>query len=88
MSRHSCTVHLDSGERIDLEDGQIETSIPKKEGSRVLILLGPYTGQRAKMLQRSSTSSQAALQLTEDYTIVKLDFSEFAEYVGDIGEEE
>lgn len=88
MTPFLSTVLLDSGDRIEVSDSQIETSIPKKEGARVLILLGKHRRKRAKMLHRSSQLGQAALQLTEDYTIVKCDFSEFAEFVGDLGEEE
>ena len=88
MSSELCSLHLDSGDRVDVTQDQIETSIPRAEGGRVLILLGPHRRKRAKMLQKNSEKSQAALQLTEDYSVVKCSFDEFAEYVGPLGEEE
>ena len=43
---------------------------------------------RAKLLKRSSETSQAAVQLTEDFSVHKLSFDQIAEFVGELGEEE
>ena len=43
---------------------------------------------RAKLLKRSSESSQAAVQLTEDLSVHKLSFDQISDFVGELGEEE
>ena len=88
MSPYTCSIELDSGERIEADQHQIETGIPRKEGARVLILMGPHERKHAKMLQRNPDTGQAALRLADDFSIVKCDFSEFAEYVGPLTEDE
>lgn len=83
-----CSVSLDTGEQIEAQQRQLETVIPKKEGARLLVVSGPMRGKRAKLLKRSSESSQAAVQLTEDFSVQKVSFDEISEYVGDLGGEE
>lgn len=88
MSPTLCTVLLDSGRRVDAHQHQLETIVPRKEGSRVLVVSGKLRGQRAKLLQRNAEHSQAAIQLTEDFSVCKVSFDEIAEFVGDLGDEE
>ena len=84
-----CSIFLDSGDRtVDAEQSQLETVVPKKEGTRVLLLQGKLRGQRAKLLKRNTESCQAAVQLTEDLSVHKVGFDDFSEYLGDPGEEE
>ncbi|KAK9851551.1 hypothetical protein WJX84_004785 [Apatococcus fuscideae] len=68
---------------------QLETVIPRKEGSRVLILAGPSKGQKAWLLKRNSESGAAAVRPTMDPDcILRLPFDSISEYVGAMGEEE
>lgn len=88
MSRTECSILLDDGRSIDAQQQDLETVIPKKEGARVLVVAGQYRGQRAKLLQRNTEFSQAAIQLTEDFSICKVSFDEIAEFVGEYGVDE
>jgi hypothetical protein len=54
----------------------------------LLVLAGQHRGRRAKLLQQSVNTSQAAIQLTEDLSVVKVQFDEIAEFNGELGEEE
>jgi hypothetical protein len=40
MSPTQCSLALDSGERVDARQDQLETVVPKKEGSRLLVVSG------------------------------------------------
>ena len=67
---------------------QLETVVPKEERRRVLVVLGRFRGQRAKLLRRDPQAGTAVVQLTADYSAQELSFDEVAEYVGPLGEEE
>ncbi|CAK0782938.1 hypothetical protein CVIRNUC_006133 [Coccomyxa viridis] len=67
---------------------QLETVVPKEECRRVLVVLGGFRGQRAKLLRRDSQAGTAVVQLTADYSAQELSFDEVSEYVGPLGEEE
>ena len=84
----SCSIHLDSGSRVDADQRELETVVPRKEGARILVVAGKLCGHRAKLLQRDSERSQATIQLTEDFSVSEVSFDEVAEFVGDFGEEE
>jgi hypothetical protein len=55
---------------------------------RVLVVLGRFCGQRAKLLKRDSAAGTVVVQLTADYSAQELSFDEVSEYVGELGEEE
>lgn len=71
-----------------VRQSQLETVVPKEERRRVLIVLGRFRGQRAKMLRRDLEAGTVVVQLTADYSAQELSFDEVSEYVGELGEEE
>ncbi len=86
-----CSIHFSAtNESVDnVQQDQLETVVPRREGSRVLILAGPSRGQKATLLNRNSESGAAAVRLTMDPdTILRLAFDSISEYVGARGEEE
>ena len=86
-----CSIHFTAtNETVDnVQQDQLETVVPRKEGSRVLILTGASKGQKAWLLQRNSNSGAAAVRPTMDPdTILRLAFDSISEYVGAMGEEE
>ncbi|KAK9832361.1 hypothetical protein WJX74_007608 [Apatococcus lobatus] len=86
-----CSLHFPvTNETVDnVQQLQLETVIPRKEGSRVLILAGPSKGQKAWLLKRNSESGAAAVRPTMDPDcILRLPFDSISEYVGAMGEEE
>ena len=88
MSPTQCSVYIEGRGSVDAAQHELETVVPRREGSRILVVSGNLRGHRAKLLQRNVDSGQAAIQLTEDFSICKLSFDEIAEFVGDFGEEE
>ena len=71
-----------------VRQAQLETVVPKEERRRVLVVLGRFRGQRAKVLRRDSEAGTVVVQLTADYSAQELSFDEVSEYVGELGEEE
>ena len=67
---------------------QLETVVPKEERRRMLVVLGRFRGQRAKLLRRDSQAGTVVVQLTADYSAQELSFDEVSAYVGPLGEEE
>ena len=86
----SCDLRVDgSGETVQgVAQEQLETLVPKSEGVRVLVLAGEHRGQRARLLQRNADTGMAAVQLTRDFTVVRLPLDDISEYVGPMQEEE
>jgi ribosomal protein L24 len=62
---------------------QLETVVPKAEGSRVLIVAGAKRGSRGRVLKSNSEAQAAAVQLLSDLSVHKVMFDDMAEYVGD-----
>ena len=62
--------------------------VPKQEGRRLLVVGGPMRGQRARLLSRNMEAAAVAVQLTADFSVLKLSFDDVSEYAGDFGEEE
>lgn len=60
----------------------LETVIPKKAGGGVLIVAGKYRGQLGKLLEKRSDKGVAAVQISEDLSIVRLHLDDLAEFVG------
>lgn len=85
-----CDVRVDErGEMVQgVSELQLETLVPKGEGTRVMVLSGPLKWQKGKLLQRNANTSIAAVQLTADFSIVKLPLDDISEYVGPIEEDE
>jgi hypothetical protein len=51
-------------------------------------LAGEHRGQRARLLKRNTETAAAAVQLTEDFSVLKVSFDDIAEFVGEAGEDE
>ena len=86
----TCNLHLaETNETItDVSQAQLETVVPRSEGSRVLVVRGVSRGERARLLSRNATAGAAAVQLTGDLTVHKVGFDDISEYVGEYGDEE
>jgi G patch domain/KOW motif-containing protein len=84
-SNESCVCRTESGAILeDVSNWRCETIIPKAEYSIVMIVRGQNRGQLAEILSRDKRSSQATLQILPDKEdIVKLDYDDICEYVGD-----
>lgn len=67
---------------LDVHQDQLETVVPKSAGAAIVVVAGKYKGRRGRLLQRSSTSDIAAVQLIHDMSVHKLGFDDIAEYFG------
>ena len=79
-----CDVLLD-GQKIitDVRQRQLETVVPKLEGTPVLVLLGKFRGRVGRLLKRNSSTGLAAVQFSSDLSVHKLYLDDIAEYTGD-----
>ena len=74
--------------RVQLEQSQLETVVPRHESAWVLILAGQWRGQQGRMLKKNAETQLAAVQLASDSSIQKVSFDDFAEYVGEVHDDE
>ncbi len=61
--------------------------MPKHDGAPVMIVGGPHRGQRGRLLQVNLNAGAAAVQLSADFSIVRLLLDDVAGYAGEMEEE-
>lgn len=66
-----------------LEQSQLETVVPKKEGARVMIVGGQLRQRLATLLKKNNETGLAAVQLLDELSVEKLSLDDIAEYVGE-----
>ena len=66
-----------------LEQSQLETVVPKKEGARVMIVGGRLRQRLATLLKKNNDTGLAAVQLLDELSVEKLSLDDIAEYVGE-----
>lgn len=66
----------------DVRQSQLESVVPAAEGTPLLILHGKLKGRLGRLLQRSTTSGMAAVQLVSDFSVHKLPLDDISEYCG------
>lgn len=83
-----CDVFVDDFNEVfqDLHQSQMETSVPRKEGSTVKIVAGRFKGRVGQLLHRSKHSEYVALQINDEDEVKKLHLDDIAEYRGPIDE--
>ncbi|XP_059087184.1 G-patch domain and KOW motifs-containing protein-like, partial [Tigriopus californicus] len=84
----NCTCRTDEGKLLEgIHPRQLETLIPKKDHALVMIVNGINRGQMGEMLQRDKRSAIAVVQILPDKDqVLKLDFDDICEYVGEVME--
>ncbi|XP_022082483.1 G patch domain and KOW motifs-containing protein-like isoform X2 [Acanthaster planci] len=85
-----CTCQSENGRILeDIEQGMVETLIPKTEMACVMIVAGKYSGQLGSLVKRDKAKAKADVQLLRDRNQIKrLDFDDICEYAGNIHNEE
>lgn len=66
-----------------LEQSQLETVVPKKEGARVMIVRGRLRQRLATMLKKNNETGLAAVQLLDELSVEKLSLDDIAEFCGE-----
>lgn len=86
LSPRECVLELEGGEVLsNVPQRVLETALPKR-GGRVLVLQGPFRGQRGKMLDKKGEA--ASVQLNEDFSLHNFKLDALAEYVAQHGDDE
>jgi DNA/RNA-binding protein KIN17 len=67
-----------TGDVLEMDQEDLETVVPKKEGVKVRILKGAHRGRKAKVRELDKASYTARLKV-DDLYLDKVDFADFAE---------
>ena len=67
----------------NIPSSYLETVIPSENGI-VMVLLGEYKGQLGEILLRDKHKARANIQLLNEKEIVRLDFDQLCEFMGDV----
>ncbi|KAG0720426.1 G-patch domain and KOW motifs-containing protein [Chionoecetes opilio] len=83
VTAESCECVAEGGRPIKgVDPAWLETVIPKQQPMVVMVVRGPHTGQKGRILQLHKDQEKASIQLLEDETsILKLHYDDICEYV-------
>ena len=86
----SCELQMEDGGRIvsGVQQGALETVIPKRTGGRIIALSGPRRGEKGKLLTRDKERELASVQFLSDGAIEMLPLDVIAEFVGQAEDDE
>uniref|UniRef100_A0A2K5RYT2 G-patch domain and KOW motifs-containing protein n=1 Tax=Cebus imitator TaxID=2715852 RepID=A0A2K5RYT2_CEBIM len=65
-----------------LRENMLETLVPKAEGDRVMVVLGPQAGRVGHLLSRDRARSRALVQLPRENQVVELHYDAVCQYTG------
>ncbi|KAB1253696.1 G-patch domain and KOW motifs-containing protein [Camelus dromedarius] len=83
LSPDTCVCRTDEGQVLEgLREDMLETLIPKVEGNRVMVVLGPQAGRVGRLLDWDRERSRALVQLRRENEVVKLHYDAVCQYVG------
>nr|XP_020027182.1 G patch domain and KOW motifs-containing protein isoform X1 [Castor canadensis] len=83
LSPDTCVCRTDEGRILEgLKEDMLETLVPKVEGKRVMVVLGPQAGRVGHLLGRDRTRSRALVQLHRESQVVELHYDSICQYMG------
>ncbi|XP_023616719.1 G-patch domain and KOW motifs-containing protein [Myotis lucifugus] len=83
LSPDTCVCRTDEGQVLDgIREDMLETLIPKVQGKRVMVVLGPQAGRVGHLLSWDREQSQAVVQLRRENRVVELHYDAVCEYIG------
>ncbi|XP_049727878.1 G-patch domain and KOW motifs-containing protein isoform X2 [Elephas maximus indicus] len=83
LSPDTCVCRTDEGQILEgLREDMLETLIPKVEGNRVMVVLGPQAGRVGRLLGWDTEKSQALVQLQRENQLVELHYDAVCQYMG------
>ncbi|XP_058514317.1 G-patch domain and KOW motifs-containing protein isoform X1 [Ochotona princeps] len=83
LSPDTCVCRTDEGRVLEgVKENMLETLIPKAEGERVMVVLGPQAGRVGQLLRRSTTHSRALVRLRRDTQLLELHYDAVCQYMG------
>ena len=86
VSPYSCVVRTESGRVLDdVDPRDCETVVPRDDGAVVMVVRGRDAGRLGEILGRDKHNSLAAVQLLPDKDeVVKMDYDDICQFVGDV----
>lgn len=89
LSPDTCVCRTDKGRILEgVEEGMLETLVPKVEGNRVMVVLGPQAGRVGRLLGWDGERSRALVQLRRENQLVELHYDAVCQYMGPSDSEE
>lgn len=83
LSPDTCVCRTDEGWVLEgVREDMLETLVPKVEGTRVMVVLGPHAGRVGCMLGRDRERSQVVVQLRRENRLMELHYDAVCEYMG------
>lgn len=83
LSPDMCVCRTDEGRVLEgVREDMLETLIPKGEGHRVMVVLGPHAGKVGLLLRRDRAQSHALVQLGRENRVVELHYDAICQYMG------
>lgn len=83
LSPDTCVCRTDEGRVLEgVKEDMLETLVPKTEGERVMVVLGPQAGRVGQLLRRDTARSRALVQLHRDGQLVELHYDAVCQYMG------
>ncbi|XP_017205245.1 G-patch domain and KOW motifs-containing protein isoform X2 [Oryctolagus cuniculus] len=83
LSPDTCVCRTDEGRVLEgVKEDMLETLVPKTEGERVMVVLGPQAGRVGQLLRRDTARSRALVQLHRDDQLVELHYDAVCQYMG------
>eukprot|EP00803_Ostreobium_quekettii_P004934 evm.model.scf_319EXC.3 EVM.evm.TU.scf_319EXC.3 scf_319EXC:13222-17022(+) len=70
----------------EVRESSLETVVPRREGSIVVVVAGRLRGSRGRLLDRSAASGMAAVQMVGDLSVERLSLDAVAEWVEGVDE--
>ncbi|XP_008840811.1 G-patch domain and KOW motifs-containing protein [Nannospalax galili] len=82
-SPDTCVCRTDEGRVLEgLREDMLETLVPKGEGNRVMVVLGPHAGKVGLLMSRDRARSWALVQLRRENQVVELYYDAICQYMG------
>ncbi|XP_054976529.1 G-patch domain and KOW motifs-containing protein [Sorex araneus] len=83
LSPGICVCRTDEGRILEgLKEDMLETLVPKVEGHRVMVVLGPQAGKVGRLLGRDQARSRAMVQLQRENQLLELHYDAVCQYMG------
>ncbi|XP_005381875.2 PREDICTED: G patch domain and KOW motifs-containing protein-like [Chinchilla lanigera] len=83
LSPDTCTCRTDEGRVLEgVREDMLETLVPKGEGDRVMVVLGPQAGKVGYLLGRDTARSRALVHLRRDNHLVELHYNAVCQFIG------
>lgn len=85
LSPDTCVCRTDKGQVLEgLREDMLETLVPKVEGDRVMVVLGPQAGRVGHLLGRDRAHNRALVQLQRENQLVELHYDAVCQFMGPI----